>query len=120
MGKISPLPSLPKTAFPWYLPMVGPSDLCALNPGMFISNLLSLVMSRPWPVRLTSLGALSAGCYDDAPWTLNESLGNIRGAPRLPRGFPPGSGSKTPPRPTNPPPAEVFKSGKNFMGIQKW
>lgn len=43
-GIIPPLPSkenLPKTAFPRYMPKVGPSDKSALNPGIFIlSNLL--------------------------------------------------------------------------------
>jgi hypothetical protein len=35
-----PLPNLPKTAFPRCMPVVGPSDDSASNPGMFISNLL--------------------------------------------------------------------------------
>jgi hypothetical protein len=41
---IPPLPSegkLAKTPFPRYMPMAGPSDEAASNPGMFISNLLS-------------------------------------------------------------------------------
>jgi hypothetical protein len=40
MGKTSAVLDLPKTAFPRYMPMVGPSDDSASNPGMFISNLL--------------------------------------------------------------------------------
>jgi len=45
MGKTSTAPELPKTAFPWFLPIVGLSDASAVNPGifmMFISHLLSL------------------------------------------------------------------------------
>jgi hypothetical protein len=40
MGITSTVPNLPKTAFPRYMPMVGPSDDSASNPGMFISHLL--------------------------------------------------------------------------------
>ena len=39
-GEISPATNLPKTAFPRYMPMVGPSDDSASNLGIFILHLL--------------------------------------------------------------------------------
>jgi hypothetical protein len=45
-GKIPPTRSLPKPAFPRYMPMVGPSDDSAANPGIFILRILSVFESN--------------------------------------------------------------------------